>query len=125
MSKIHIHSCMKQMLSKEEFIFDGKGILTDSKITYYEKDVVVTIFNMKNRVRLVRKGKGYHLEMEFSQNERTMATYQFSDKSNKIYLQVETKVLEWGNNEINLNYRLLQDSILEEFEYKLRFEVIE
>lgn len=125
LAKVFIQSKLKELTSNEINTFEGKGIYHDNQLSFFEDKISVTIQFFENKVKLVRKTEDYQLEMEFQKGHTTDAISSLLKESYQIYLQVETNVLEWYNNELTLGYRLMQnETVINDFQYHLKFEVI-
>ncbi|MBS7020613.1 MAG: DUF1934 family protein [Firmicutes bacterium] len=125
LAKVFIRSELKNLTSNEINTFEGKGIYHDNQLSFIEDTISVTIHFLENKLKIVRKTDDYQLEMEFQKGSITEAISTLFKESHKIYLQVETNVLLWENNELTLHYQLMQNHVLiNQFQYHLKFEVV-
>lgn len=100
MEKIHIKS---KLVSLEETVFSGKGILKENEIIFYENKVKTKIKLSKNKI-IIERLNDYFLKMEFIRSKKTNATYTMGDKC--FYLDIFTNSLKIDKNKFSINYDL-------------------
>lgn len=115
MSKVRI----KTTINEKESLF--KGIKKQNCLIYKDNDILVTI-NIDKIVILQRENSQFKLELTFDKNKKTKVIYLLKAYNKYLELQVETKELIIGLNNIDIIYHIVDSE--EDVNFKLEFEEI-
>lgn len=124
MSSVKIRSEITNDLD-EMTVFEGKGNYDKehNRITYYEKNVYVTIFIGDNTIKIEREEPEYNLCLIFKEHEKTNTSYFVKNMKMKMSLEIETTRLMIDKRKIDVTYNLhLNDQDMGIFEYKFNFK---
>ena len=119
MAKLKINSSLTG--SEDSHIFEGSGILKDiNTIVYKDQEITTTIIKNNNEVEILRRSSSYRLDLYFYENKETIGIYEINN--NVLNLPIKTNKIEINENTIEINYIINE---VENFKYKINYEVIE
>ncbi len=101
MKKVNIKS---KLISEEETLFSGKGILKNNELIFYENKIKNKIKILKDKI-IIERISDYSLKMEFIMGKMTKGTYTMYDQN--LYLDIFTSKLNTGENSVFIEYNLL------------------
>jgi uncharacterized beta-barrel protein YwiB (DUF1934 family) len=123
MKKVHINSKLINNLNEEAIVdIDGEYIENENKISYYEKNILVTI-SIGDKVIVERFHTDYKIKLIFKENEKNITQYEIFNPKMIFDLEVETLSLEKKVNSLYIKYRLkLNNEDMGLFIFEINFE---
>lgn len=108
--------------NEEDYHYQGKGILRDGLLHYFEDQVKVTI-STKEPIYLKREQEDYLLQLNFEEKKIKQGTYYLNQWKKSIPLSTKTKKIEKKMGRIEIIYDLILDQESSQYQFLLEYEV--
>lgn len=121
MSKIIVNY---EVISSEDksLLNEIKALKKDDEITYFDKDVKVSLKVLNNRILLTRENDEFKINLEFEENKNLVTDYVIKDLGLKVKLETKTKKVVIKDESIYVSYDLFMNgSFSDSFTYKLEW----
>lgn len=124
MKKLNIKSTIYNIDDKMPKTNTCLGNMDNNKIFYDDDDISVTILIIDNKIKMVRNGNDYKLDMTFILKEKTYGIYQI-DELGDFNVEIFTNKLDIKPKKIYIEYTLkVESEQLGKFNFNLDYEVI-
>lgn len=124
MSKIIVNH---EVISSEDksLLNEIKALKKDDEITYFDKDVKVSLKVLNNKILLTRENDKFKIDLEFEENKNLVTNYVIKDLGLKVKLETKTKKIVIKDESIYVSYDLfMNDSFSDSFTYKLEWRCL-
>ncbi len=122
MKKIKIISKLINDNQMHEIVCTGQ--LKENRIIYYDNKVKVVI-RSDDFITLTRENDDYFIELILKPGLKTESTYLLKSVNKKIILNTYTKSIINTDENINIEYEIIDQDSSELYKYNLNYEVIE
>lgn len=95
-----------------------KATIEGNKITYQEKNIIVTLIKNNDKVTIIRENSEFKQIIEFIINKKRISEYYIKDMDISLEFTIYTKELLIKNNQIHIKYFIEETN--NEYEYDIK-----